>query len=368
MSIASGGMSVVSNVVYANLIFLATYFLLAAGISFLIAPVYIRFLIRYRLGKNIRTQATIGPATEFHKLHAHKQGTPTFGGGMILLVVVALIVVSVVALWLAPEIKNIAGFTIKYSLWNRNETYLAVFTLITTGIIGAVDDYISVRQIGGKKWWLSERIKTAFLLLFSVLGAYWFYVRLGRDIISIPGFDSLSIGAWYPVVFVFVFMAMANSVNITDGLDGLAGFLLLLNYSLYAYITFDKWLLILSALCVIIAGSLMGFLWFNIKPAKFYMGDMGSLSLGATLAVIAMMTDTLGVLLVISGIYLLEIMSVIIQLTSKRFRNGKKVFRIAPIHHHFEAIGIPEETVVMRFWLSAIMLHALGVIAYLLIR
>ena len=131
---------------------------------------------------------------------------------------------------------------------------------------------------------------------------------------------------------------MANSVNITDGLDGLAGGLLLFNYAVYAFICYDQGLSILSALCLIICGSLIGFLWFNIKPAEFYMGDVGSLSLGATLAIMAMMTDTLAVLLVTSAVFWLEMLSVVVQIVSKKFRNGKKVFRIAPFHHHLEAI------------------------------
>jgi phospho-N-acetylmuramoyl-pentapeptide-transferase len=153
---------------------------------------------------------------------------------------------------------------------------------------------------------------------------------------------------------------MANSVNITDGLDGLAGGLLLFNYSLYAFICYNQNLTILAALCLIISGTLIAFLWFNIKPAAFYMGDVGSLSLGATLAIMAMMTDTLIVLLITGALFWLELLSVIIQMLSKRFRNGKKVFRIAPFHHHLEAIGWKEENIVMRFWLIGIVLAALG--------
>lgn len=155
---------------------------------------------------------------------------------------------------------------------------------------------------------------------------------------------------------------MANAVNITDGLDGLAGGLLLFNYVVYAFITYNQSLFILSAVCMLIVGALIAFLWFNIKPAQFYMGDIGSLALGANLGIIAMMTDTLIVLVIISGIYILEICSVIIQLTSKKLRNGKKVFRIAPFHHHLEAIGWSEETVVMRFWLIGMILSSVGLI------
>jgi phospho-N-acetylmuramoyl-pentapeptide-transferase len=158
---------------------------------------------------------------------------------------------------------------------------------------------------------------------------------------------------------------MANGVNITDGLDGLASGLLAQNFFLYAFITYDRELYLLSALCMVIAAALAAFLWFNIKPAQFYLGDVGALGLGGCLAVMALMTDTLGVLVIISGVYIWEILSVIIQGLSKKIRH-KKVFLIAPYHHHLEAKGMAEETIVMRFWLIGALLSALGLVFYLL--
>lgn len=172
----------------------------------------------------------------------------------------------------------------------------------------------------------------------------------------------MSISFLYIPLFILIFVSAANSVNITDGLDGLAGGLLFFQYAAYGFITYSKDLYILSALCLIIAGSLMAFLWFNIHPAQVFMGDVGSLSLGATLAVIAMMTDTLLAFIVMSAIFILETLSVIIQMTSKKLRNGKKIFRIAPFHHHLEAIGWEEETIVMKLWLIGMVLSVAGVI------
>ena len=258
------------------------------------------------------------------------------------------------------------GIHLNYSLWNRNETYLALFTLCTVGIIGMIDDYLNIQEIGRTKW-LSARVKLILLFLFSSVWAYWFYVKLGYQNISIPFLGSIDLGMWYIPLFVLIIATMANSVNITDGLDGLAGWLLLFNYGIYAFICYNQNLNILTALCLIICGSLIAFLWFNIKPAAFYMGDIGSLSLGATLAIMAMMTDTLIVLLVTSAVFWLEMLSVVIQIISKKYRNGKKVFRIAPFHHHLEAIGWSEENIVMRFWLIGIILAALwGIISQLI--
>lgn len=168
------------------------------------------------------------------------------------------------------------------------------------------------------------------------------------------------------VFFVFVVVSMANAVNITDGLDGLAGGLLLFNYTVYAFLCYSRGLMILSALCLIIVGGLIAFLWFNIKPAKFYMGDVGALALGANLAIIAFMTNTILVLIIISAIYILEILSTTLQITSKKLRGGKKIFKIAPFHHHLEACGWKEETVVMRFWLIGMVLSAVGLVVGLL--
>jgi phospho-N-acetylmuramoyl-pentapeptide-transferase len=203
-------------------------------------------------------------------------------------------------------------------------------------------------------------VKTILLVIFGSLGAYWFFAKLGFSSIHIPFFGMVDLGYAYIPLFVLILYSGANSVNITDGLDGLAGGLLLFQYAAYGFITYSMGLYILSAFCLIIAGALMAFLWFNIHPARVFMGDVGSLSLGATLAVIAMMTDTLLGFIVMSGIFIFETLSVIIQLVSKKFRNGKKVFRIAPFHHHLEAIGWHEVTVVMRLWLIGMVLAVVG--------
>ncbi|HRI35957.1 MAG TPA: hypothetical protein PK765_02585 [bacterium] len=212
---------------------------------------------------------------------------------------------------------------------------------------------------------MPARVKMVMLSLFAGAGAYWFYAKLGFSGVHVPFLGIVEIGYLYIPLFILVIVSMANAVNFTDGLDGLAGGLLLFDYAVYAFIAYDRQMLILSAFCMLVVGTLMAFLWFNIKPARFYMGDVGSLSLGATLGVIAMMTDTLVILLIISGIFILEILSVIIQITSKKLRNGKKVFRIAPYHHHLEAIGWPEETVVMRLWLIGMVLASVGLVVYL---
>lgn len=184
-----------------------------------------------------------------------------------------LVAVSVVLLYYAPEIQSWFGINIKYSLWNRNETYLSLFTLFTVGAIGVIDDYLNILGYGRTKG-LSARVKMVLLLVFAGIGAWWFYYKLGFTHVKIPFFGNLELGWFYIPLFMLIIVSMANAVNITDGLDGLAGGLLLFNYAVYAFICYNHGLLILSALCMLIVGGLIAFLWFNIKPAKFYMGDV----------------------------------------------------------------------------------------------
>lgn len=158
------------------------------------------------------------------------------------------------------------------------------------------------------------------LTILASLGAYWFYVKLGYNHIHFPFLGDVSFGFLYILIFLFVFIGTANAVNITDGLDGLAGGLLLFEFLAYGAITYMRGLYILSAFCFIISGILLAFLWFNVSPAKVFMGDTGSLAFGATLAIMAFMTDTLIAFIVMSGVFIFEMLSVIIQLTSKKLR------------------------------------------------
>ncbi len=345
-----------------NILRIVVFGLVTFFVAMLITPSYIALLRRLKLAKQIRTEASLGggKAEKYHALHAHKQGTPNMGGGMILIVVAIMVLITVII----RSIQEPLGLNLHYTLWNRNETYLPLFALFSMGILGAIDDYMNVRNIGGKKW-MSARVKMFGLTIFSLAGAWWFFAKLWHDSITIPGMGLVDIGWGYVILSILIITAMANSVNITDGLDGLAGWLLAQNYFLYAFIAYNEHLFLLSTLCIVIAAALTAFLWFNIKPAKFYLWDAGALGLGGGLAVMALMTDTLIVLIIISLVYIWEIISVIIQLMSKKFR-GKKVFLIAPYHHHLEAQWVLEETIVMKFWLIGALLSAGGLIFYLL--
>ena len=312
----------------------------------------LHFLRKWNLGKNIRKTATDGKsASLYHELHKKKSGTPTMGGILIWTTTLLTIIFS-------RGLSYLGIF--EHSLLNRKETYLAVFTLITVALLGLVDDLYNIKGWGKSKG-LNVKPKFLWMTLFAVLGALWFYFKLDYNSLHIPGIGDFHIGAWYIPLFIFIITGSANAVNITDGLDGLAGGLIIIAFGVYAGIAYAHGLLILAAFCAVICGATLAFLWFNIPPAKFYMGDTGSLSLGATLGVIAMLTDTVLVLPFIAFIFVIETLSVLIQLTSKKFFK-KKVFKIAPLHHHFEAIGWPESQIVMRFWIVGGLTATMGLI------
>ncbi|MEZ4087508.1 MAG: phospho-N-acetylmuramoyl-pentapeptide-transferase [Candidatus Gracilibacteria bacterium] len=347
-------MDLVSNLRHLALIFGSQ--ISAFVLAIILAPTVIRLLHKYKCSKQIREIASTGEsASIFQSLHGKKKGIPTMGG--------ILIWGTVLIICVASYIPANLGFT-NSSLIEREETYLPIFTLITTALLGAVDDYFNIRGLGKSKG-LNIKPKFFWLTLFAAAGALWFYFRLGYDQIHLPGIGDFFIDWWYIPLFVLVITSTANAVNITDGLDGLAGGLLITAFGAFAIIAFAQGLFILAAFCAVIVGALIGFIWFNIFPAHFIMGDTGAISLGATLGVIAMMTDSVAVLPLIGFVFVIETLSVIIQITSKKLF-GKKVFLIAPIHHHFEKKGWSEPNIVMRFWIIGAFTASLGLILGLL--
>jgi len=327
---------------------------LAFVISLVFSPWFRKQLVRLKIGKQIRETALSGEKSSlFSALHAKKSGTPTMGGVLIWGTVLIVVIISVLLEKFGP---------FQHSLFSRKETWIPLFTLVTCALLGAFDDYLNIKGIGENKG-ISAKIKLFWLTLFSAAGAWWFYNKLGFDSINIPipGIDPWYVGIWYIPIFIFVILATANSVNFTDGLDGLASGLLILAFSSFGILAYTRGLLILSALCAVIVGAIFAFLWNNVPPAKYYMGDTGSLALGATLGVIAMLTDQTLILPIVGFIFVIETLSIIIQLISKKFFK-RKVFKIAPLHHHFEASGWKEWTIVMRFWIVGGIMAAFGTI------
>jgi phospho-N-acetylmuramoyl-pentapeptide-transferase len=342
-----------------NLILIFSFGISTFLIGFLITPYYIDLLIKLKIWKVIRENALIWKASEFFNLHKKKEWTPTMWWAIILGIIFLMVLVSII-------LQNLDF--INNSLLNQKETYLVLFTLFTVWTLWAIDDIMNIKWIWKTKG-ISAKFKIIWLLVFATLWALWFYFKLEwMDKNLLIPFTQNWIHLWiyFIPLFILVIISMANSVNITDWLDWLAWWLLLFMYSVYAYITYDQWLFLLSTLCISIVWALLSFLWFNVKPAQFYMWDIGSLSLWSALWIIAMLTNTIFVLIIVWAVFILETISVIIQLTSKKLRNWKKVFKIAPFHHHLEAIWWSEENVVFRLWLVWMVCSIAWIMFYIL--
>ena len=239
-----------------------------------------------------------------------------------------------------------------------------LMVMILFALSGAVlDDSLRKILLGQRrKGGLGVMPKIVSLLVLSFMGALWFYFKLDINQIHVPYVGNVTVGLWYIPIFVFIVVGTANAVNFTDGLDGLAGGLLVIAFGAFGILAYVQGLFILSAFCAVCVGAIAAFLWHNVPPALFFMGDTGSLALGGTLAVIAMMINQPLILPLVGFVFVIEMLSVIIQLTSKKFRNGKKVFKAAPIHHHFEALGWGESKVTMRLWIVGGFAALLGII------
>jgi phospho-N-acetylmuramoyl-pentapeptide-transferase len=259
------------------------------------------------------------------------------------------------------------SFLGKFNFFSRAETLLPLGILIFSAIVGLFDDWLDV---AGKGIFAGGGLRMKHRLLIytavALIGALWFYFKLDWTTLHVPFFGNFEIGWWYIPFFIFVIVGTAFSVNATDGLDGLAGGTLLIAFASYSVISFAQGRYNLAVFCGVIIGALLAFLWYNISPARFFMGDTGSMGLGITLGVIAMLTNTAFILPFIGFIFMIETVSVIIQLSSKKIRNGKRVFLSAPIHHHFQALGWPETKIVMRFWVVAGVSSAVGLALFLL--
>jgi phospho-N-acetylmuramoyl-pentapeptide-transferase len=318
-------------------------------LSMAVTPIYTTVAYRYSWWKRQRTEAWSGGAAPvYQKLHAakHKRNIPTMAG--------LIFVVSIAIIAFCGDL-------------NRGQTWLPIAGMLGAGAIGLIDDIMNVHSHGGVAG-MPARIKFALYSLVVIVGGWWFYSKLGVHSIYLPFIHQWHIGIFVIPLFWLVVMATANSVNITDGLDGLAGGLLSSSFATYAIIAIIEHKFALAGFCLIVVGALLSYTWFNIFPARFMMGDVGSFALGTALGIIAMQTNTIYVLPIIGLVYVVETGSVIINRLSKKLRHGKKVFLSSPIHHHFEAIGWPETKVTMRFWILGQVAAVGGLIVFLLGR
>jgi phospho-N-acetylmuramoyl-pentapeptide-transferase len=332
------------------------------GMAF--TPILTHYLYKNKMWKKkARVITTDGrEASIVNSINAQTEvNTPRMGG----IIVWFSTIFTVFIFWLLFRIFPTDLLFEKLNFLSRNQTWLPLFFLLSGALTGLIDDYFDVKKTDNSKEGLSWKKRFLIIFVIGLVGAWWFFFRLGVSSIFVPFFGSLAIGyLFFPLFILVMFGIYAGGV--IDGIDGLSGGVFSAIFSAYGLIAFFQNQIDLAALSFVIVGGLLAFLWFNIPPARFYMGETGSMSLMLTLTTIAFLTEQVVVLLIIASPLIVSAGSSALQLLSKKYRNGKKVFLAAPLHHHFQALGWPSYKVVMRYWVISVIVATIGVIIALL--
>jgi len=315
-----------------------------SGLSFMMAVIWggplLRVLRHFKIGKVIRVE---GPQHHFTKM-----GTPTMGGIMIVLPVAMLTLLLNAATLLGFEVLG-------------RSVIVPLIVLLSYAVLGGIDDWEGIR---GPRRGLGMRARTKFLIQIVLAAGVAFALKYLLEVPELywfAGDEPVSLGPWYIPIAILTIVGLSNAVNFTDGLDGLAGLISATAFAAYGAIALLQGQVFLARFSFTLVGALFGFLWFNVHPAQFIMGDTGSLSLGATLGVVALMTGQWLLLPLIAVIPVSEAMSVILQVGYFKLTKGKRLFKMAPFHHHFELLGWSETQVVQRFWLVGLLFAMLGI-------
>lgn len=338
--------------------YIIIFSLIAVVLAGLLYPIYIKILRKLKVGKTIREEtATWEKSVIFAQLHKHKSWTPTMWWWMFLIVMLIMI-------WLSFVLQEYG--LINNTLLSQKETYVILFWFFSMGIIWLVDDYLNVKWHGTIKW-LSAKTKLIGMCLFSAFISRWFYSKLWIDYVNLwPIAGEVSLGIFYPIITFFVTISIVNAINITDGLDWLAGWLMSIVLFVFAVLTFLNQTYIATTVLAILIAVLIAFMFFNINPAKIFMWDSGAFALWWFLAsLLYLLNMRIGIFIpfiILFWIFIIEVWSSGLQMVwKKRFK--KKLFPMAPLHHLFEHMWIPETTIVMKAWMIQWLLAAITLIA-----
>ena len=338
---------------------------LAFFVGLFITPFATHFFYKYKMWKKYsRNKET--SAKDFKKIHNEEEElkTPRVGGIIIWFSVIITVFLLLIFAIILPS-----NFSIKINFLSRDQTLIPFFTLILGSLIGLWDDLIQCFGKGriahdSKSW----RVWKIFIITFiSLLIGIWFFYKLDMNSIHIPFAGDLYLGIFIIPFFILVALAVFSG-GVIDGIDGLSGGVLTSIFASYAVIAFANNQINLAAFSGAVAGAILAFLWFNIPPARFYMGETGIMGLTITIATLAFLTDSVLILPIIALPLLVTSLSVILQILSKKFRGGKRIFRLAPLHHHFEAIGWPSYKVTMRYWIFSVIFAIIGIILTVISR
>ena len=338
-------------------------------IGIIITPIISNFLYKNKMWKKKAKTVSIdgGGTPIFNSIHALKEvGAPRMGG----IVIWASVIITTIGFWLFGHLFPTGIFS-KLDFLSRNQTWIPLSTMFLGAIIGLIDDMLEIKGTGGNyAGGLSLKKRLLLVATISLLISLWFYFKLGVSTINLPFIYGVNLGLLFIPIFIAVVL-LIYSGGVIDGIDGLSGGVFASAFAAYAGIAFFQNQINLAAFCIVVVGSILAFLWFNIPPARFYMSETGSMALTITLAIVAFMTDSMGggrgvaVLAIIALPLIVTTASVVLQLLSKKFR-GKKIFLVAPIHHHFEAKGWPSYKVSMRYWIVSIVCAVFGLILALI--
>ncbi len=340
-------------------------------IGMFFSPLLTKYLYKYKMWKKkVKTVSIDGGGTPiFNSLHAEREvSTPRMGG----IVIWASIFITTIVFWAFGHLFSSNTIFSKLDFLSRDQTWIPLSVLLLGALVGFVDDILEINGGGGNyAGGLSLKKRLFFVSIIAFLISLWFYFKLEVSSIHIPFMGDVMVGWYFIPIFIAVTLFIYSG-GVIDGIDGLAGGVFAIVFAAYAGIAFFQHQINLAAFCTVVVGSILAFLWFNIPPARFYMSETGSMALTLTLAIVAFMTDSMGegkgimVLPIIALPLVLTSLSVIIQVVSKKFRAGKKVFLVAPVHHHFEAIGWPAYKVTMRYWVVSIICAIFGIIIALM--
>jgi phospho-N-acetylmuramoyl-pentapeptide-transferase len=339
--------------------------LLTFFIGILITPFFTDIFYKYKMWKkNSRANNSDITSDEFTKMHNAESelSTPRIGGVIIWVsVLLTVFIIYLLALVFPTDL------TEKLNFFSRSQTLVPLATLILAALIGLADDLLQIFGRGeyAKDPLIYRKIKIFFVSLIGLSIGFWFFSKLDYSLIHIPFYVDIALGFWFVPFFVLVMLAVFSS-SVIDGMDGLSGGVMAIIFTAYSVIAFVHSQIDIAALCAVIGGGILAFLWFNIPPARFYMGETGMLGLTVTLSVIAFLTNSVLVLPLIALPLVATSLSDIIQITSYKYFGKRRVFRVAPLHHHFEALGWSREKIVMRYWIIGVVCAIAGVIVALI--
>ncbi len=335
---------------------------IAFFVGIVLAPLLSHYLYKYQAWK--KKAGKVDPHGNgtpiFNKLHEHKEvGTPRMGG----ILIWGSALITVLAIWLLSLILP-SDFTSKLNFLSRNQAWIPFATLLIGSLVGLMVDWLEVRGYGKYvSGGLPFKHRLTIVLILGLLIALWFFFKLDMSAVFVPFVGDLNLG-WLFIPFFLVVITALFSSGVIDGLDGLAGGVMAIIFAAYTGIAYFENQIDLAAFCAVVTGGILAFLWFNIPPARFYMSETGIMGLTLTLTVVAFLTNSVLVLPIIAFPLLATVLGNVIQLTAKKYW-GRKVFLVAPIHHHFEAIGWPVYKVVMRYWIIGIIMAIIGVVVTL---